>query len=164
MVPVPSSALPLSALIASADKPSSSLKITAPALAPSTTTPAGAVPSNRSKRSPPSRSVSPATCTTTVALACPAAKLTVPDGSTLPGKSRASAGSVPMAIAPSTDQGMLNALPIAPPRVMVKVKPVVPALPSSFTDVVAATLSRAAGLAPASAMPSRPMVPPSRST
>ena len=78
--------------------------------------------------------MSPLTWTVTVFVTSPAAKLTVPPGR-LPPKSAASAGLAPL---PATAQATLPLPAVPPPRVTVKVKAVVPLLPSGLSALVAA--------------------------
>jgi hypothetical protein len=73
--------------------------------------------------------LSPATLTVMVLLVWPAAKLTVPEGRTPWVKSAAFAGWLPL---PVTAQATLAAPAVLPERVTVKVKGVVPALPSKW--------------------------------
>ena len=82
-----------------------------------------------------STAASPATLMVITALACPAAKLTVPDGNTPPAKSAAFAGFAPL---PVTDQFTVPAAAVLPVRVTVKVKAADPASPSAFVASVAA--------------------------
>jgi len=75
-----------------------------------------------------SKVVSPCTLTVTVALAAPAAKLTVPEGSTPPTKSVPLAGLLPL---PVTAQLAEDVAERSPVRVTVKVNGVAPLLPSA---------------------------------
>ena len=79
------------------------------------------------KLSSSSTTVSPLTCTVIVWLLSPAAKLTVPEGSTAPLKSDASAGLEPE---PVTDQSAEELPLVSPARLTVKVKALEPASPS----------------------------------
>ena len=82
-----------------------------------------------------------ATSMVMVWLVCPAAKLTVPEGSTPPAKSAAIAGLLPL---PATVQAAEAAIEVLPPRVTVKVNGVVPDVPSGSTALVGMMVRAAA--------------------
>ena len=85
--------------------------------------------------------VSDATLTVIVFDVSPAAKLTVPLGSTLPEKSEADAGLAPL---PVRDHDTLCAAPVSPVRVTVKVNGVVPEFPSALS-AASAEIAKATG-------------------
>ena len=87
--------------------------------------------------------VSPCTFTVITLLVCPAAKLTVPLGRVLFAKSVALAGLVPL---PVTAQLAVLAPLVLPERVTVKVKALLPVLPSVWVALVAAIARLAAGV------------------
>ena len=82
-----------------------------------------------------SNEVSPKTATVIVAVAAPAAKVTVLEGRKPPTKSAALAGLVPL---PATAQAAEEAALRSPVRVTVKVNGVVPLLPSLLSALAAA--------------------------
>ena len=68
----------------------------------------------------------------TAAVACPAAKLTLPLEKTPPTKSLADAAAMPVAVAPATPHFTVEAPPMAPDRVSTKTRSPYPASPSAW--------------------------------
>ena len=83
--------------------------------------------------------MSDATLTVIVFDVSPAAKLTVPLGSTLPTKSEADAGLAPL---PVSDQATLCVASVSPVRVIVKVNGIVPDWPSALSALAVASTAR----------------------
>src|SRR5439155_61840 len=130
----------LSALVGAIDSEASSLRITPFAEAVPRTAPTLGLDSVTVKASSDWTGVAPATPIVMTFEVSPAAKLTVPDGSTPPAKS------APLTAAPVTAQLALAAPLVSPLRVTVKVNETVPDWPSALSARVAAIDSEASSL------------------
>src|SRR5439155_221727 len=130
----------LSALVAAIDSEASSLRIVPLAVVVPSTVPALGFESLTVKASFDSTRVSPATSMLITFEVSPAAKLTIPDGSTPPVKS------VPLTAAPVTAQRALAAPLVSPVRVTLKVNGAVPDWPSALSALIAAIDSEASSL------------------